>query len=53
MKADIKGGDLPRTSGFFFGENSDEHYKEQDLEFVQDARVAIADGYTIIYDSSW
>ena len=49
----MKDGDLPRTSGFFFGENSDEHYKEQDLEFVQDARVAIADGYTIIYDSSW
>ena len=53
LEADIKDGDLPRTSGFFFGENSDEHYKEQDLEFVQQARLAIADGYTVIYDSSW
>ena len=53
LEADIIHADLPRTSGFFFGENSDERYKEQDLEFVQDARVAIADGYTVIYDSSW
>ena len=53
LEADIKDGDLPRTTGFFFGENSDERHKEQDLEFVRDARVAIADGYTVLYYSSW
>jgi hypothetical protein len=29
-----------------------EYYKEQDLEFCNDARKALADGYTVIY-SSW
>ena len=53
LEADIIHADLPRTSGFFFGENSDERHKEQDLEFVRDARVAIADGYTVLYYSSW
>ena len=53
LEEDIKEGRLPQPSGFFFGENANEQYKEQDLEFVQDARIAIAEGYTIIYDSSW
>jgi hypothetical protein len=26
---------LPETQGFFFGENSDEHYAEQDREFIR------------------
>ena len=44
---------LPETQGFFFGENSDEHYAEQDREFIVQARAAIKQGYTVIYSSWW
>ena len=52
LEASIKGEELPETGGFFFGGDSSEYYKEQDLEFCNDARKALADGYTVIY-SSW
>ena len=48
----VNSADLPETGGFFFGSDSSEYYKEQDLEFCNDARKALADGYTVIY-SSW
>ena len=44
---------LPETQGFFFGENSDEHYAEQDREFIREARAAIKQGYTVVYSSWW
>ena len=44
---------LPETVGFFFGENSDDHYAEQDREFIREARAAIKQGYTVIYSSWW
>lgn len=44
---------LPETVGFFFGENSDEHYAQQDRQFIEDARAAIAEGYTVVYSSWW
>ena len=44
---------LPETAGFFFGENSDDHYAEQDREFIVQARAAIKQGYTVIYYSWW
>ena len=46
-------GELPPTSGFFFGDNADEKYKEQDLKFIQYARKAIENGKHIYYCSSW
>lgn len=49
----INSKDLPETGGFFFGDDSDEYYKENDLEFIRDARNAIKDGYTVIYTSWW
>jgi len=49
----INNADLPETGGFFFGSDSSEHYKEQDLEFCKDAREAMANGYTVIYSSWW
>ena len=52
LEAAVRGGDLPDTGGFFFGGDSSDHYKEQDLEFCEAARDALADGYTVIY-SSW
>ena len=53
LEADIKAGNLPDTSGFFFGEssNSDEE-NENDLLFVTKAREAISEGKTV-YNTSW
>jgi hypothetical protein len=48
----IKGADLPETGGFIFGGDSSEYYKEQDLQFCEDAKEALGNGYTVIY-SSW
>ena len=48
----VNGSDLPHTGGFFFGSDSSEHYKEQDLEFCKNAREALFFGYTVVY-SSW
>jgi hypothetical protein len=46
-------GSLPETGGFFFGSDSDDHYTEQDLEFVENARKALDDGQTVVYSSWW
>jgi hypothetical protein len=52
LEYDIKEGSLPNTSGFFFG-NSDGEEMDDDLEFVKEARQAIADGKTVYYTSWW
>lgn len=43
--------------GFFWGHQFQEEaardYKEKDLEFVQFAREALADGETVVYECSW
>jgi hypothetical protein len=44
---------LPETAGFFFGSNADDHYAEQDREFIREARAAIKQGYTVVYSSWW
>tara|TARA_B100000519_G_C13946247_1_gene298559 strand:+ start:216 stop:587 length:372 start_codon:yes stop_codon:yes gene_type:complete len=44
---------LPETVGFFFGANSDDHYAEQDREFIVQARAAIKQGYKVVYHSWW
>jgi hypothetical protein len=49
----INRGELPPTTGFFFGDNADEHYKEQDLKFIADARDAMAMGFQVYYTSDW
>jgi hypothetical protein len=46
-------GQLPGTTGFFFGEDSDEHYREQDLEFIKNARAELFLGLKVFYNSSW
>ena len=53
LEASLDGADLPKTVGFFFGQDSDDHYIEQDREFVREARAAIKQGYTVIYSSWW
>ena len=45
--------ELPETVGFFFGSNADDHYAEQDRDFIVQARAAIKQGYKVIYSSWW
>ena len=45
--------ELPSTQGFFFGENADDYYREQDLEFVKNARAELFLGLKVFYNSSW
>jgi hypothetical protein len=49
----ITHGQLPGTSGFFFGEDSDSHYRAQDLEFIRNARAELFMGLKVFYNSSW
>jgi hypothetical protein len=53
LEAAITNAALPATTGFFFGEDSDAHYKEQDLEFVKKSREALSAGLNVFYDSWW
>lgn len=53
LEAAVSGAELPATQGFFFGDNSDEHYKADDLEFIKKAREALDAGLPVFYDSWW
>jgi hypothetical protein len=53
LELDVIAGTLPGTSGFFFGEDADEHYQEQDLEFIRNARAELFMGLKVFYNSSW
>ena len=53
LEEDIRNGRLPGTAGFFFGENSDDYYRAQDLEFVKQARAELFMGLKVFYNSSW
>ena len=41
------------TTGFFFGDSSDEYYRETDIEFCDKAEAALNKGCKVIYYSSW
>ena len=53
LEFDIQEDNLPGTTGFFFGDDSDDYYKEQDLEFVKQARADLFLGLKVYYNSSW
>ena len=54
LEADVLAGNLPHTQGFFFGVNPpDEDSKLQDMEFIGKAKIAIAEGDAVYYDSWW
>jgi hypothetical protein len=49
----VVNGELPGTSGFFFGDDADEYYREQDLKFIREARAELFMGLKVFYNSSW
>lgn len=53
LEAAVSSQNLPETTGFFFGGDSSDYYKEADQKFIADARKALAEGYTITYSSWW
>ena len=44
---------LPPTSGFFFGSDSDDEYRASDLAFVRAAKAEVFLGLRVFYNSSW
>jgi len=53
LEQSLETNSLPETTGFFFGDNSDNVYRQQDVEFIQAARYALDEGNTVVYDSWW
>jgi len=53
LEADVKAGNLPKTSGFFFGDGSDDFYKKNDLDFIKAAKAEVFLGLKVFYNSSW
>jgi len=53
LEQDILNNQLPSTTGFFFGDTADDYYREQDLEFVKNARAELFVGLKVFYNSSW
>ena len=55
LEKDIKSGEVSRlgTTGFFFGNPSDDVYYEQDLKFCVDAKAECFLGRKVFYNSSW
>jgi hypothetical protein len=49
----IKKHQLPQTLGFFFGNNSDQHYYGHDLDFINRAKAELFSGLKVFYNSSW
>ena len=55
LEKDIKSGNVAEldTKGFFFGDPSDDYYREQDLQFCVDAKAELFFKRKVFYDSSW
>lgn len=53
LEAAVNAGALPETSGFFFGNDSSEYYREHDIQFIRAARADLFCGLRVFYNSSW
>lgn len=55
LEKDINQGNVAElnTRGFFFGDPSDDHYKDKDLQFCIDAKAELFLGRKVFYNSSW
>ena len=52
LEADLRAGNLPSTSGFFFGETDGSEFAD-DLEFIRKARDTLRGGRAVYYTSWW
>ena len=57
VESAIKNRLLPKTSGFFFGQDSYDYYdsemQKKDLDIIKEAKQAIKDGYDVVYSCWW
>ncbi len=53
LEQDIRNKNLPGTTGFFFGNDADDHYREDDLKFIREAKAEAFLGLKVFYNSSW
>ena len=53
LEYDVREGNLPLTTGFFFGNPADDEYYNDDLEFIKNARMELFMGLRVFYNSSW
>jgi hypothetical protein len=53
LEKDVREGNLPDTQGFFFGDMANGYYRDQDLEFIRNARAEMFMGLKVFYNSSW
>lgn len=53
LEYDVINGELPSTSGFFFGNDACAEYYTDDLEFIKNARAELFMGLRVFYNSSW
>lgn len=55
LEKDIKSGVVAGlgTTGFFFGNPSDDYYYEKDLDFCVNAKAELFLGRKVFYNSSW
>ena len=55
LEKDIKEGRVAQlgTRGFFFGDFSDDYYRDHDLEFCRNARAELFLKRKVFYNSSW
>ena len=53
LELDVIAGTLPATSGFFFGNESNDYYRDTDLEFIRNAKTELFMGLKVFYNSSW
>lgn len=55
LEKDIKSGEVSKlgTTGFFFGNPSDDYYYEKDLEFCVNAKAELFLKRKVFYNSSW
>jgi len=55
LEKDIKSGvmSVMNTKGFFFGDPSDNYYREEDLNFCVNAKTELFLGRKVFYNSNW
>ena len=53
LEVAIMMGQLPETTGFFYGTSSDSYYKSTDLAFIDESRALLKKGKKVFYNSWW